>query len=198
MKLIKHPDAVGHVLCHDMTQIIKGEYKDARFRKGHVVRERTSRPAVHGQGAPVRLGDGSRWSTKMTRRSADAPSVPCEYGAQRGQEGKIELTAACDGLVPGGLPALVAVNSIEDIIMPPHGIPASGGDRLAGARVFPSVSWRRSSFAEEAAGPAPLLELLDVKGPAALGGHRSEVKSGMIQDTFYSVVRDSCDTHSRH
>ena len=37
MKLIRTQDAVGHVLCHDMTQIIKGEYKDARFRKGHVV-----------------------------------------------------------------------------------------------------------------------------------------------------------------
>ena len=39
MKLIKTEDAVGHVLCHDMTQIIRGQYKDARFRKGHVVTE---------------------------------------------------------------------------------------------------------------------------------------------------------------
>ena len=37
MKLIKTEDAVGHVLCHDLTQIIKDQYKDARFRKGHVV-----------------------------------------------------------------------------------------------------------------------------------------------------------------
>ena len=39
MKLIRTEDAVGHVLCHDMTQIIKDKYKDARFRKGHVVTE---------------------------------------------------------------------------------------------------------------------------------------------------------------
>ena len=39
MKLIRTVDAVGHVLCHDMTQIIRGEYKDARFRKSHVVTE---------------------------------------------------------------------------------------------------------------------------------------------------------------
>ena len=31
MKLIRTEDAVGHVLCHDMTQIIKDKYKDARF-----------------------------------------------------------------------------------------------------------------------------------------------------------------------
>jgi len=39
VKLIKTEDAVGQMLCHDMTQIIKGEYKDARFRKGHIVTE---------------------------------------------------------------------------------------------------------------------------------------------------------------
>ena len=39
MKLIRTEDAVGHVLCHDMTQIIRGVTKDALFRKGHVVTE---------------------------------------------------------------------------------------------------------------------------------------------------------------
>lgn len=39
MKEVKTIDAVGHVLCHDMTQIIPGVTKDARFRKGHVVTE---------------------------------------------------------------------------------------------------------------------------------------------------------------
>ena len=35
MKLMKTEDAVGQVLCHDITQIIKGVTKDAVFRKGH-------------------------------------------------------------------------------------------------------------------------------------------------------------------
>ena len=33
MKLIRTEDAAGQVLCHDMTQIIKDQYKDARVRK---------------------------------------------------------------------------------------------------------------------------------------------------------------------
>ncbi len=37
MKLIKTVDAEGAVLCHDITQIIKGVTKDAVFRKGHIV-----------------------------------------------------------------------------------------------------------------------------------------------------------------
>ena len=37
MKLIRTEDAVGQVLCHDITQIIPGQFKGARFRKGHIV-----------------------------------------------------------------------------------------------------------------------------------------------------------------
>ena len=39
MKLIKTEDAIGQVLCHDITQIIPGVTKDAVFRKGHIIRE---------------------------------------------------------------------------------------------------------------------------------------------------------------
>ena len=39
MKLIRTEDAVGQVLCHDVTQIIRGVTKGARFRKGHIVTE---------------------------------------------------------------------------------------------------------------------------------------------------------------
>lgn len=39
MKLIETKDAVGHVLCHDLTRIVPGEFKGAQFRKGHVVTE---------------------------------------------------------------------------------------------------------------------------------------------------------------
>ena len=50
VKRIKTEDAVGQMLCYDMTQIIMGEYKDARFRKGHtpaILNEFISRIEVH-------------------------------------------------------------------------------------------------------------------------------------------------------
>ena len=37
MKMMKTEDAVGHVLCHDITQIIRGVTKGPVFRKGHVI-----------------------------------------------------------------------------------------------------------------------------------------------------------------
>ena len=39
MKKIPVEQAVGSVLCHDITQIIPGKFKGRRFKKGHIVRE---------------------------------------------------------------------------------------------------------------------------------------------------------------
>ena len=59
MKLIKTEDAVGTVLCHDITQIIKGVTKDAVFRKGHVVTP---------EDIPVLLSVGKEWLYVWERR----------------------------------------------------------------------------------------------------------------------------------
>ena len=37
MKLMKTTEAVGQVLCHDITQMIPGVKKDAVFRKGQII-----------------------------------------------------------------------------------------------------------------------------------------------------------------
>ena len=39
MKIVETTKAVGQVLCHDLTQIIRGEKKGPAFRKGHIVTE---------------------------------------------------------------------------------------------------------------------------------------------------------------
>ena len=39
MKLLPVQDAVGQVLCHDITRIIPGVEKGPVFRKGHIIRE---------------------------------------------------------------------------------------------------------------------------------------------------------------
>lgn len=37
MKMIETRSAAGHILAHDLTQIIPGVAKGARFKKGHIV-----------------------------------------------------------------------------------------------------------------------------------------------------------------
>ena len=196
MKCIRTEDAVGHVLCHDLTQIIKDEYKDARFRKGHVVTP---------EDIPVLLSMGKEhlYVWEMTPNmvhendAAERLAALCENEHMtRGavKEGKIELFAACDGLFRVDSQRLIAVNSVADIMVATrHGNTAvRKGDKLAGTRVIPLVIQEETLLAaESAAGPAPLLELLPyVKKAAAIIATGSEVKSGRIQDTFTPVVRD--------
>lgn len=100
MKLIKTEDAVGHVLCHDMTQIIKDQYKDARFRKGHVVTQ-ADIPVLLSMGkehlyvwemVPGMLheDEGATRLAALCRNENMTLSDP--------KEGKIEVFADCDGL----------------------------------------------------------------------------------------------------
>ena len=101
MKLVDTKDAVGTVLCHDITQIIKGVTKDARFRKGHVVKE---------EDIPVLLSLGKDhlyvWEAgdDMLHEN-DAARILCDLCKNEGmkesevKEGKIELSAEYDGLL---------------------------------------------------------------------------------------------------
>ena len=196
MKLIKTEEAVGHVLCHDMTQIIKDAYKDARFRKGHV---------VTAEDIPVllRMGKEHLYVWEMTPGMVHENDAAERMAALCGRdnmhwsavkEGKIELTAACDGLFRVDSERLVAVNSVEDVMIATrHGNTAvRKGDKLAGTRVIPLVIPEETlQAAEKAAGNEPLLELLPyIKKTAAIIATGSEVKKGLIQDTFTPVVKD--------
>ena len=110
------------------------------------------------------------------------------------KEGKIELKAACNGLFQVDSRRLIAVNSIEDIMIATRkgNTAVKKGDKLAGMRVIPLIIVEeRLRAAEAAAGTAPLLKLLPyVKKTAAIVATGSEVKNGLIQDTFTPVVRD--------
>ena len=201
MKLIKTKDAVGHVLCHDLTQIIKDEYKDARFRKGHVVTE---------EDIPVLLSMGKEnlYIYEMTPGMVHENDAAERLLALCGQEnmlrsevkeGKIELKAACDGLFRVRSERLLAVNAQEDVMIATRkgNTPVRKGDKLAGMRVIPLViEDKKLRAAEEAAGGEPLLELLPyVKKTACIVTTGNEVKKGIIKDTFTPVVIDKLKTY---
>ncbi len=194
MKLIATQEAVGHVLCHDMTQIIPGKYKDARFRKGHVVQE---------EDISVLLSMGKEhlyvWEMApgMVHEN-DAAERLCALCRNEGmdrsavKEGKIELTAAADGLFLVDSARLNAVNALEDILIATRhgGTAVRKGDKLAGTRVIPLViEEEKLRRAEDAAGDRPLLELRPWKlKTAAVVTTGSEVAKGLIQDAFTPVV----------
>ena len=194
MKLIKTVEAVGHVLCHDLTQIIPGEYKGARFRKGHVVTEAD---------VPVLLSMGKEhlyvWELQPGMiHENDAADRLCRLCESEGmlrsevREGKIELRAAYDGLLLVDRARLDAVNAIDELMIATrHGNTAvKAGDKLCGTRVIPLIiDEKKLEEAEAAVGQTPILRLLPYRlKSCAILTTGSEVKSGRIEDKFTPVL----------
>ena len=194
MKLIDTTEAVGHVLCHDLTQIIPGVAKDARFRKGHVVTE---------EDIPVLLSMGKEhlyvWEMVQGMLHEDEAAYRllalCKNDSMthtEPKEGKIELVADIDGMFMVDVNRLLAVNRQDELMIATrHGNTAvKKGDKLAGMRVIPMViEEKKLEIAEEAVGSTPLLSLLPWKlRTAAIVTTGSEVAKGIIKDAFTPVV----------
>ena len=194
MKLIDTTEAVGHILCHDLTQIIPGVTKDARFRKGHVVAEEDisvllSMGKEHLYVWEMLPGilhedDAARRLLALCKNENMTSTEP--------KEGKIELIAECDGLFMVDVERLCAVNSQNEVMIATrHGnTSVHKGDKLAGMRVIPLViEDEKLKTAEEVAGASPLLQLFPYKKrTAAIVTTGSEVAKGIIKDAFTPVV----------
>ena len=194
MKEIKTVDAVGHVLCHDMTQIIRGVTKDARFRKGHVVAE---------EDIPVLLSMGKEtlfvWEKTPGMlhedEAAERLRALCQgenMHATAPKEGKIELIADIDGLLTVDVERLEQVNSVDQLMIATRHtmMPVRAGDKLAGTRVIPLViEESRLAEAEALCGAAPLLQVLPYRlKTAGLITTGNEVSKGLIEDTLTPVI----------
>ncbi len=203
MKLIPTVEAEGAVLCHDITQIIKGVTKDAVFRKGHIVTK---------EDIPVLLGVGKDhlyvWEQEEgILHENDAAEILCgmcrgeHMGRSQVKEGKIEITAECDGLLKVNNRGMKAVNGLgEMMIASRHGdFAVKKGDKLAGTRIIPLViQEEKMEKARQAAmkvtGNKPLLELKPfVHKKIGIITTGNEVFFGRIQDTFTPVIRQKLE-----
>ena len=195
MKLIETKDAVGQVLCHDITQIIPGVVKDAVFRKGHIITEAD---------IPVLLSVGKEhlyvWEKKEGILHEDEAAailrdicINENMSASEPKEGKIEIKAETDGLLKIDTKRLNAVNGLgEMMIATVHGnFPVKKGDKLAATRVIPLViEEEKMKRAKETAGEKPLLQILPFRHMAVgIVTTGSEVFKGRIEDAFGPAIR---------
>ncbi len=194
MKQIKTVDAVGHILCHDITQIIKGVKKDVVYKKGHVVKE---------EDIAVLLSVGKEnlyvWE-KQEGILHENEAAEILYGLCKNKymkpspvkEGKIEVIADLDGLFKLDSDRLYKINSLgEMMIATRHGnTSVKKGDKLAGTRIIPLViEEEKMKKAQEIGSDKPIMEILPFKhkkvGIVTTG---SEVFYGRIKDTFGPVI----------
>ena len=196
MREIRTEDAVGHILCHDITQIIKDQKKGVLFKKGHIVRE---------EDIPALLSVGKEHLYVWEKREGilhenEAAEVLYRLSADEHmhgsdiKEGKIEVVSKIDGVLKIRREALVAVNSLgEMMIASRHGdFPVKKGDKIAGTRIIPLVIEKeKMDAAEKAAGSLPIFDILPYRqkkvGIITTG---SEIKKGLIRDTFTPVLRE--------
>lgn len=196
MKLIKTEDAVGHVLCHDITQIIKGVTKDAVFRKGHIVTE---------EDIPVLLSVGKEnlyvWEKEEgmlhENDAAEILRQICQGEHMHPsdvKEGKIELIADIDGVLKIEREKLRKVNSLGEIMIASrHGdFPVKKGDKLAGTRVIPLViSEEKMQQAKNVTAGGVIFNILPYKKKkAGIVTTGSEVYYHRIKDTFTPVLEE--------
>ncbi len=194
MKLIKTTEAVGQVLCHDMTQIIPGEYKGARFRKGHIVTK---------EDIPILLSMGKEnlyifETDENMLHENDAAEILCDIckgeniNRSEVKEGKIELTSAINGLFTVDREKLLSINSIDEIMIATRkgDTAVQIGDKLAGTRVIPLVIKKdKLNRAKAIMDETPIMRVLPYTlKTAAIITTGSEVFHGRIEDRFTPVL----------
>ncbi len=195
MKEMKTTDAAGQVLCHDVTQIIRGVTKDAVFRKGHIIQE---------EDIPLLLSMGKDhifiWEKEENMLHENEAALflysLCEnkhMHPSEVKEGKIEAIADCDGLLKVDRERLNHVNALgEMMIASRHGnFPVKAGDKIAGMRIIPLVIEKEKMEQAKAVCGGPIFELkpyLHKKAGIVTTGN--EVYHGRIEDTFSPVIKE--------
>jgi hypothetical protein len=201
MKAIPVEEAVGTVLCHDITRIIPGEIKGPAFRRGHI---------VTSDDIPSLLDIGKAHLYVFDPRDGYVHEDECALRLARaaaGQgivissptEGKAALTAAHDGVLRIDVEGLLRLNSITDVTFGTihTGQFVKSGRVLGGTRVIPlAVPEDLLRQAEKVCREhAPLMEVRPLRsarvGVVTTG---SEVYTGRIKDGFGPVLRRKFET----
>jgi hypothetical protein len=194
-------EAVGQVLCHDVTRIVKGEMKGPQFRKGHIIRE---------EDIPMLLSMGKEhvyiWEKPAgflhEDEAAEALAVLCRgrnISRQGPKEGKIELFSQIDGLFEYDTDLLLAINEIEELaVTARHNYsPVKSGDKLAAMKAIPLViAEEKLRRARTISGGKPFMHVRPyVLKSAAIITTGSELARGRITDTFTPVLAGKLEVY---
>lgn len=194
MKEVTVEQAVGTVLAHDLTQIIPGEYKGPKFKKGHIITE---------EDIPLLLSMGKRHLFVLEKDDNDVHENDAAYriaskAAGEGieltdpSEGKIELKATYDGLLKIDRDRLYELVSQDEIMFATihENIVVRKGEKLAGTRIIPLfISEELLQQAEAVLADGPVIKIVPLRemkvGVVTTG---SEVYNGIIEDKFGPVL----------
>jgi len=196
MKEMRTVDAVGQVLCHDITQIIPGVTKGPVFRKGHIIQPEDIEVLL--QVGKDHIFVWEKDETVLHEDEAAQILYDICVGNQdciqpsAVKEGKIELLAAREGLLKIDEKALYGVNHLGEMMIATRhtNLPVKAGEKLAGTRIIPLVIEKeKMEQARKVAGAEPIVRILPIKAKkVAVITTGNEVYYNRIQDCFTPVL----------
>ncbi|QZY54043.1 molybdopterin-binding protein [Crassaminicella profunda] len=201
MKKIRVQDAVGSVLCHDITKIIPNVVKDRAFKKGHIITEEDI-PALLSLGKdhlyvweknPGMIHENEA-ADRITKLTAGKGLSFSEV-----KEGKINFIAAYDGLLKIDTERLYKLNALGEMILVTlhNNVPVKKGKKVAGTRVIPLViEDEKIKKAETLIGEEKIIEVVPFT-PLKVGviTTGNEVYHGRIKDAFGPVIQKKVEEY---
>ena len=140
--------AVGMVLPHDITEIVKDTFKGRAFKKGHIIRaedidhlRRLGKEHVY----VLELGEQDIHENEAALRLAEALAGSGTEYSRDIVEGKVTIRAATDGLLRIDREALFRFNLLGEVMCATlqTNTPVSRGEQVAATRLIPLVGSRR-------------------------------------------------------
>ncbi|MDN5344380.1 MAG: hypothetical protein PWQ18_491 [Clostridia bacterium] len=199
LQRVRVEESVGTILAHDLTKIVPGEFKGCRFKKGHIVQaEDVAELLQMGKEHlyVLNLGPDEVHEDEAAIRLARAAAGDGDHGLEFSgpREGKVNITAARDGLLKVNLRALQEVNEVADIMLATlhNNYPVITGQVVAGTRLIPLVAPRVvlekvEAICHRAGNVIHIAPYRRLKVGLITTG--SEVYKGRIKDAFGPVVR---------
>ena len=201
-KTVPVDKAVGMVLPHDITEIVKDGFKGRAFKKGHIIRDediehlkRLGKEHIY----VLNLSPKEIHENEAAQILASALSGNGTMLSSEPVEGKISILAKHDGLLKVNEEALYRFNLPGEVMCATlqTNTPVKKGETIAATRLIPLISRRTSVL--EAAGIAinsgPVIEVRELRrARVSLIITGNEVFHGRIEDKFESVLRDKLET----
>ncbi|MBI5574069.1 MAG: molybdopterin-binding protein [Elusimicrobia bacterium] len=197
---IKVQDAIGQVLCHDITKIIPGEFKGAAFKKGHIIKKEDIKKLLD-------LGKENLWVLKIGRDEFHEDEAAQKFKRLAGwnvktegpSEGKVNFLAKRDGLLVVEKEIVKKINGVNDIVFATlHSFtPVKKGAKIAGIRIVPLATkksnvWKVLQFVQNR---KPLKIFPFKKKKVGLIVTGSEVAKGRIEDKFKPIIENKIKSY---
>ena len=199
IKTVAVEDAVGIPLSHDLTLIDpESNYKGARFKKGHVVREEDIK-LLKRMGREhlsiLDLDEGEVHEDDAALRVAKLMSG-AHFSVKGPSEGKCSLVADKGGLLLFEEEAVHGINSDKNWVFAtlPNKLPVSAGETVAAWRVGPLVVGEETvRHAERLARPFELLPFIPLKTALVTTGR--EIWEGRVKDAFLGKLEKKLELY---